>query len=104
MDSVVDILENQWTNPFNSNPSDIVRLSTSTAAPLDVARDLLNAQNKGERVRQDFQRERLQTGRNKQFHDRIPRIKLKTFYSVKKQRKSLTENILYYQETAQILD
>ena len=41
MDSVADILENQWAKLFNTNPSDIVSFSTSTAAQLDIVHDLL---------------------------------------------------------------
>ena len=45
---------------MNSNPSDTLSLSTSTAAPLDVVHDLLNAQDKCEKAYQDYQRERPQ--------------------------------------------
>ena len=76
---------------MNSNPSDTLSLSTSTAAPLDVVHDPLNAQDKCEKAYQDYQRERLQA-RRKQFHDRIPRMKLKTFSSIKKQWNSKTVN------------
>ena len=41
MDSVADILENQWAKPFNTNPSGIVSFSTSIAVQVDVVHDKL---------------------------------------------------------------
>ena len=97
VDSVANILENQWTNSFNSNLSDIVSLSTSPEVPVHLVHYLLNTQEKGERAYQDFQGERLQTGMNKQFHDCIPRTKLKTFSSVSRKSGAprLSTNIIY---------
>lgn len=97
MDSVANILESQWTNSFNKNLSDIVSLSTSPEVPVDLVHDLLNTQEKGEWAYQDFQGERLVTGRNNQFHDCIPRTILKT--SSRVSRKSgaprLSTKIIY---------
>jgi len=59
VESVEDLLDNQWTNPFNDKPSDIVSLSTGKAAPVKVATDLLEAQEKGNRAYAAYKTERL---------------------------------------------
>ena len=46
--SMVDLLENNWTNPFGNDPSDFVSISTGTVASPDVSTDLLAAREKGE--------------------------------------------------------
>lgn len=88
MESVEDLLDNQWTNPFNDNPSDIVSLSTGKAAPVKVATDLLEAQEKGNRAYADFKGERLEPNSTKSLFDPIPRMKLKTFTSVKEKKQA----------------
>ena len=61
---MVEILS-QWTNPMNSDPSDIVNLSTGTAAPPDVAKDLPEAIKKGEEACKEFERDRNLPGHTK---------------------------------------
>ena len=46
--SMVDLLENEWTNPFGNNPSDLVIISTGTVVSPDVSTDLLATREKGE--------------------------------------------------------
>ena len=46
--SIVDMLENNWTNPFSNQPSDLVSLSTGAAATPAITSDLLKAKSKGE--------------------------------------------------------
>ncbi|KAG1660201.1 hypothetical protein GQR58_022123 [Nymphon striatum] len=46
--SIVDMLENNWTNPFSNQPSDLVSLSTGAAATSAITSDLLKARSKGE--------------------------------------------------------
>lgn len=46
--SLIDLLENNWTNPFGNDPSDLVNISTGAVAPPEVSKDLLAAQRKGE--------------------------------------------------------
>ena len=41
--SIVKLLEDDWTNPFDSNESEFVGISTGTLTPPDVARDILDA-------------------------------------------------------------
>ena len=46
--SMVDLLANNWTNPFGNDPSDLVIISTGTVASPDVSTDLLTTREKGE--------------------------------------------------------
>ena len=46
--SMVDLLENNWTNPFGNDPSDLVIISTGTVASPDASTDLLATREKGE--------------------------------------------------------
>jgi hypothetical protein len=43
------MLENNWTNPFSNQLSDLVNLATGAAAPPNVSTDLLKACEKGKR-------------------------------------------------------
>ncbi|KAJ8890987.1 hypothetical protein PR048_010496 [Dryococelus australis] len=53
--SLIDMLQSEWTNPFEQNPSHIVHLSTEVSANADVANDLLNAKKKGHEGHDEFQ-------------------------------------------------
>ena len=44
--AIVDILENDWTNPFGKDPSDLTSISTGAAATPEGCNDLLNALQK----------------------------------------------------------
>jgi len=41
--AIVDTLENDWTNPFDKDPSDLVNISTGVPATPEVCNDLLDA-------------------------------------------------------------
>lgn len=90
--AITEILESQWTNPFSSNPSDITSLSTGNVAPADVAQDLLEANERGRKAYEDFQQDRLGPERSIPFHERLPRLKLKTFSSLKEKKTTRTSN------------
>ena len=47
LQSIVKLLEDDWTNPFDPNESEFVSFSTGTLAPPDVARDTIDAHNIG---------------------------------------------------------
>ena len=64
--SIVKILEDDWTNPFDSNESEFVGLSTSTLASPDVARDTLDAHKIGMAACEQFKRDRLEDERPKE--------------------------------------
>jgi len=46
--SLVDLVETEWINPFSGEPTELISLSTGTVAPSDVATDLLTANARGE--------------------------------------------------------
>ena len=91
--SLVDLLENNWSNPNGNNHSDLVTISTGTVASPDVSTDLLAAREKGEHVYREFEQQRMQKG--KCFHDPIKKIKSKTFTAMKsKPAKGKTKEIV----------
>ncbi|KAG0721648.1 hypothetical protein GWK47_046054 [Chionoecetes opilio] len=59
--SLVQLMETSWLNPFNAEQGDLVSLSTATTAPPEVAKDLLGAYRIGEDAYQAFKEERLET-------------------------------------------
>ena len=80
--SLVDLLENNWTNPFGRDPSDLVSISTGAVPTPEVSSSLLTARKQGEEAYTVFQEQRLQKGEG--FHDTIKKLKLKTFSDMKK--------------------
>lgn len=83
--SLVDLMENEWINPFSGDPTELISLSTGTAAPSDVASDLLTAKQIGDTAYKHFQENRIES-RKKAFHDPLRKQKLKTFSDVNKAR------------------
>ena len=79
--ALLDLLENNWTNPFAEGQTGLLNITTGAAVSA-VARDLLSGQKKGEETRQKFQESRLEKGQN--FFERLPRLNLKTFDSAKR--------------------
>ncbi len=79
--SMVDLLENNWTNPFGNDPSDVGSISTGTAVSPDASTDSLAACEKREYAYKEFKQQRMQKGNC--FHDPIKKIKLKTFTAMK---------------------
>ena len=83
--SLVEILENCWLNPFSQDQEEFISLSTAAVAPADVANDLLAAHRIGEEAYEAFKQERLEAkSRTKQFHEQMTKKKLKTFSDIKK--------------------
>ena len=80
--AMVELLENNWTNPFGNYPSDHVSISTGTVASPAVSTDLLAAHEKGEHANKEFEQQRIQKGDC--FHDPIKKINLKTFSAMKR--------------------
>ncbi|XP_078353848.1 uncharacterized protein LOC144638526 [Oculina patagonica] len=81
--SILDLMENEWINPFSGEPTELISLSTATVAPADVATDLLTAKQVGETAYKHFQDDRVES-RKKPFHDPLPKQKLKTFSDMNK--------------------
>ena len=48
--SLIDLLQNSWINPFRQDQDALVNIATGTQAPDDVTNDLLNAKKTGEQV------------------------------------------------------
>ena len=90
--SLVDIMENSWRNPFDG-PEDLMSLSTGKVATTEVQKDLLNAREQGELAFTKFKQERMQAGEaSTKFHDRLPKLKLKTFSDTQRSQKLRTPN------------
>lgn len=79
--AIVNLLENDWTNPF-AEMSDLISLSTGVFASQEVTDDLLGAYEKGEAAYQTFQTNCLQKGVG--FYDRKQKINLRMFGENKK--------------------
>ena len=73
--SLVDLTESEWINPFSGAPTELISLLADTVAPSDVAIDLLTANARGEIAHKNFQDERIGL-RKKPFHDPLPKQKL----------------------------
>lgn len=81
--SLIDLMENEWVNPFSGDPTELISISTGTAAPSNVANDLLTAKDIGEAAYKQFQDDRIKS-RKKPFHDPIRKLKLTRFSDVNK--------------------
>lgn len=77
-----------WINPFEDS-SDLVSVSTGTTAPADVASDMKEAYEKGERAYVALKKERLEsTPPSKKFYDLMKKCSLKTFGTVLKKKQT----------------
>ncbi|KAG1659940.1 Choline O-acetyltransferase [Nymphon striatum] len=79
--SIVDMLENNWTNSFSNQPSDLVSLSIGAAATSAITSDLLKPRSKGEEAFK-IHKERLESGSG--FFDLIKKQNLQTFTVLQK--------------------
>ncbi len=87
--SLFQLVETSWLNPFNPDQVELVSLSTATTAPPDMAKDRLDAHTIGEEAYQAFKQERLEVDAPPtQFHNKIKKNKLKTFTDIKKKPRS----------------
>ena len=57
--SLIDVMENKWINPIDPEESDLVCISNGSIPPADVVKDLLRAQEVGEKAYQTFKEQRL---------------------------------------------
>ena len=58
--SIVKLLEDDWTNNFDPNEREFVSISTGTLVPPDVARDIIDAHKIGMAAYGEFKRDRLE--------------------------------------------
>lgn len=89
--NLLDLMENNWINPFGSEPLELTSLSTGTVAPPHIASDLLTAKEKGELAYKSYKENRLQT-HQQAFNDRLPKLQLKTFSNLDKKRVRKSSN------------
>ena len=83
--SIVKLLEDDWTNPFDPNESEFVSISTGTLAPPEVVRDILEVPKIGMAAYKEFKRDRLEDERPEaQLHHKITKKKLKTLSDIRK--------------------
>ena len=92
--TLLNLLETNRTNPFDYS-EEIVSLSTGTTASPDISDDLLRAYTEGEKAYTEFKK-RIESDPSQEkypkFHDKLKRKNLKTFSSIKKQKKTKTSN------------
>ena len=81
--SLVNLMDKEWINPFGSDPMGLTSLSTDTAVPPDVVSDLLKANEIGDKAYKEFHDNWIES-REKCFHDTLSKQKLKTFLDVSK--------------------
>ena len=72
--SIVKVLDDDWTNPFDPNESEFVSISTDTLSPPYVARDILESKA----ACAELKRDRLDDERTKAHtvHDKITKKRL----------------------------
>ena len=75
--SVIECID-QMINPFTSDRSELVSISSGVVAIPSVAKDLQDAQERGELALRGFFNDRIQSTKVG-FHDPIPKMKLQTF-------------------------
>ena len=82
------MLEGSWINPFKSEQQDLVCLSTGKLATPEIEKDLLQPEALRERAYKTFSKDRLKSNPpKKKFHDKITKLKLKTFGDLSKKMK-----------------
>ena len=82
VESLIDMLENNWINPLSIEPRDLVSISTGVVAPSDICDDLLKARQRGEEA-YITQASKLAEGIG--FYEPIRRLRIKTFSDISKQ-------------------
>ena len=86
--SLMDMLENNWIDPFNNENQELISISTGKSATPEIASDLLNANKRGELAYKDFSQKRIESSPPRQkFNDSISKLKLKTFSDLEKKKK-----------------
>lgn len=83
--AIVEVIED-LVNPF-SDPKDLLNISNATVVSTEIAQDLASAKNRGESAYETFKKERLESDPPIiKFHDRLPKLKLKTFADANKKK------------------
>ena len=72
-------------NPFFTQ-SELISISTASAAPPEVKHDLMNAKEKGEKAYDEFRKARFGEKASIDVYDRQSKLKLKTFSDLRKSK------------------
>lgn len=87
VEKLISMIESCWINPFSSENTILVGLSTGVQAPDAIKKDLLGAHTTGEKAYKLFKEERLENDPPvRKFHDPMTKRNLKTFSHMKKTR------------------
>ena len=79
--SLVNLMEDSWINPFRSDQDSLVSLATAAMPPMEIAHDLMNASKAGEEAFEAFRTRRLENN-TVDFFATMKKQKLKTFSDV----------------------
>ena len=79
--SLVNLMEDSWINPFRSDQDSLVSLATADMPPMEIAHDLMNASKVGEEAFEPFRTRRLENN-TVDFFATMKKQKLKTFSDV----------------------
>ena len=102
--SIVKLLDNEWTNPFDPNESEFVGISPGTLAPPDAARDTHDAHQFVMAAYEQFKRDRLEDKIPKaQFHDKITKTRLKKCSGMQKKTSDSNSNNVILQADKKLL-
>ena len=89
--AIVDLLENNWANPFDNRNTELISLSSGAVPSESICNDLSKAQEIGKHAFQMFVTERLERNPpSRNFTDPIRKQNLKTFSSMTKTKKTVT--------------
>ena len=77
--SLVNLMEARWINPFRVGQDTLVHLATAAVAPADVVHDLMNTRKIGEDVYQTFKSDHIENPGNIDFFATMKKQRLKTF-------------------------
>ena len=79
--SLVNLMEDSWINPFRSDQDSLMSLATAAMPPMEIAHDLMNASKVGEETFEAFRTGRLENN-TVDFFATMKKEKLKTFSDV----------------------
>ena len=83
INSLIDLMVNNWVNPPSPDESDLVSMSTATMAPPDVVNDLLRAFDVRAEANQTFKRTTLDVRpQSLKLYDKMTQQRMKTFSSM----------------------
>ena len=89
VNSMMSMLEGSWFNPskIKGEGQDLVCLSTGKLATPEIEKDLLQAEAFGEEAYRTFCNDQLESDPKMKFHDKMTKLKLKTFVDFSKKMK-----------------